>query len=174
MLSFSCADGSQDGAIVCNPDPSIGFRFYEVQVTAVDLAGNSAMDTCYVIVEPSGGRRLVEDFDNDNHEDGISQLTSGPSHYNKNRVKQPSFQKSRQNKENLSVRGMRKLSQKMGKGSKGEGSVPIYRLVQRASTLSNQRYQVASVSSIVSKTNRAVPKMSTTRTRVRSEKNVGI
>eukprot|EP00977_Amphora_coffeiformis_P013338 scaffold3471_cov175-Amphora_coffeaeformis.AAC.12 len=56
----SCADGSQDDATICDPDPVSDFRFYEVKISVTDAVGNEAVDTCRVIVEPSRRRNLAK------------------------------------------------------------------------------------------------------------------
>jgi hypothetical protein len=60
----SCARNSASSTI-CREDPATPFRFYEIQVTAVDKAGNEGTATCRVIVEPddSNNNRMLLNAD---------------------------------------------------------------------------------------------------------------
>jgi hypothetical protein len=49
----SCA-GNSAGSAICRRDPATPLRFYEIQVVAVDKAGNKDYATCWVIVKPDG------------------------------------------------------------------------------------------------------------------------
>jgi hypothetical protein len=49
----SCRGNGGKQSDICKQDPATHIRFYEIQVTAVDRAGNKEVATCRVIVKPA-------------------------------------------------------------------------------------------------------------------------
>jgi hypothetical protein len=57
----SCV-GNSAGSAICRQDPATPLRFYEIQVVAVDKAGNKGNATCWVIVKPDGAGNSERSF----------------------------------------------------------------------------------------------------------------
>jgi hypothetical protein len=72
----SCA-GNSAGSAICRQDLATPLRFYEIQVVAVDKAGNKGDATCWVIVKPDGAGNSERSFlSSDDLQDAVTNSTT--------------------------------------------------------------------------------------------------
>jgi hypothetical protein len=72
----SCS-GNSAGSAICRQDPATPLRLYEIQVVAVDKAGNKGDATCWVIVKPDGAGNSERSFlSSDDLQDAVTNSTT--------------------------------------------------------------------------------------------------